>query len=31
LDWQARKIDFIEKASVIIIDEAIGKIEVLVT
>ena len=31
LDWQARKIDFIEKASVSIIDEVIGKIEALLT
>jgi mRNA interferase MazF len=31
LDWQARKIDFIEKASVNIIDEVIGKIEALLT
>jgi mRNA interferase MazF len=31
LDWQARRIDFIEKASVSIIDEVIGKIEALLT
>jgi len=29
LDWQARKIDFIEKASENIINEVIGKIETL--
>ena len=29
LDWQARKMDFIEKASVNIIDEVIDKIEAL--
>lgn len=29
LDWQVRKIDFIEKASEHIIDEVIGKIEAL--
>jgi mRNA interferase MazF len=31
LDWQARKIDFIEKASEKTIDEVIGKIEALLT
>ena len=31
LDWQARRIAFIERASVSIIDEVIGKIEALLT
>jgi mRNA interferase MazF len=31
LDWQVRRIDFIEKASVNIVDEVIGKIETLLT
>jgi len=31
LDWQARKIDFIEKASENIIDEVISKIGTLLT
>ncbi len=31
LDWQARKINFIEKASENIINEVIGKIEALLT
>ncbi|PZV13273.1 MAG: mRNA-degrading endonuclease [Pseudanabaena sp.] len=31
LDWQARKIDFIERASEIIVNEVIGKIEALLT
>jgi mRNA interferase MazF len=31
LDWQVRKIDFIKKASLGIIDEVFGKIEALLT
>jgi mRNA interferase MazF len=31
LDWQVRKINFIEKASENIINEVIGKIEALLT